>query len=86
MSTEEQLQREWRDSIRAQLSKIDADVEVIKASVAEIKGANVVNKLGTLEDRVHLLELHRAKAIGIIVAGVFVFNVLFAWALKLIAS
>jgi hypothetical protein len=86
MSAEEQLQREWRDSIRTQLLKIDSDVEDIKTSVDELNGANVVSKLGTLEERVHMLELHRAKVVGIVVAAAFVFNMFFAWILKLITT
>ena len=86
MSSEEQLQREWRESIRSQLSKIDADVEHIKLSVSELRGANVVTKLGNLDERVRTLELHRAKAVGIVIACTLVFNVLFAIALRFIAQ
>jgi len=85
MSSEEQLQREWRESIREQLSKIDADVAHIKLSVSELRGANVVTKLGSLDERVRTLELHRARAMGIIIAGALVFNVLLAIVLRVVA-
>jgi len=84
MSTEDELQREWRDNIRTQLAKIDADVEDIKTNVSQWKGANLIAKMNDQDERLRSLELYRAKSIGMLIATTFALNVIFAFVLKLI--